>query len=189
MSDLDEFAGDAFTQLEALFVVPFLEILRDLLGLFLGVEGLFREGSLAAFLLMAAALEFGVFFVEPPTVHQHNLGNVSRGAGAVDGSVKAEFDQPWQPSAMIEVRMREDHRVDFVRTDGETLPVARLEVVLLVESAVNQDILAVGLQQVAGAGHIARRAMKTELDVQFAFSCQGMPEKFMVNIVPFSLRV
>ena len=91
---------------------------------------------------------------------------------------ETQFDQPRESPAVVEVRMGEKHRVNLVGTDGEALPVSRLEVVLLIESAVHQDILAVGLKQVAGTGHVAGCTMETESDVQFAFSSAGNGKEF-----------
>jgi hypothetical protein len=71
-----------------------------------------------------------------------------------DLALKAAFDQQWNASAMIEVGVRQQQKVDARRIKAEVIGVLFLEFpAALVKAAVNQDAFAGALQQVAGAGH------------------------------------
>jgi hypothetical protein len=58
---------------------------------------------------------------------------------------------------MIEVRVRQDDGVERGRTDGQWLPVAGAQLFEpLKQATVDEDAVAVGFEQMFGAGHRAR---------------------------------
>ena len=83
---------------------------------------------------------------------QHDLAEVAGGEGAVDVSPEALLDEVRQVAAVVDVRVREDHRVDLRWVEEEVL-VALVAVLApaLVEAAVEEDPLAVDFEEVLGA--------------------------------------
>ena len=104
-----------------------------------------------------------VFLLQPCTVEQQHLGEVTCGRRAVDRAGEALFHERGQEAAVVQVRVAQHHRVDRARVDREGRPVAlaqRLEA--LVEAAVEQDALATELDEVARAGDRIRRAEEAD---------------------------
>ena len=89
---------------------------------------------------------------------------------APDVSGKALGDKSRQESAVIDMRMGEQHRVDLARVEVETLEIELLERARTLEhAAIDQDAAVALAQFHAGSGHCARRAVKAQLQ------CHGSP--------------
>ena len=96
--------------------------------------------------------------------HQHDqLGEFHCRFGGDDGLVEAVRDKTWHKARVIEMGMRDDHRVDRGRIDGELGPVQLAQLLLTLEqAAVDQDPGLGGLDQELGAGHRAGGTKETD---------------------------
>src|SRR5687768_18547604 len=98
--------------------------------------------------------ELRILFLQMCRIGQHESAEVRRAGRAVHRSLEPLRDEPWQPSAVVDVGMREDDDIDGFGWNGERSPVAQAEAFeSLEQSAIDQDALAVDVQQVLGAGH------------------------------------
>ena len=88
-----------------------------------------------------------------PGIDQHDVAQVGGGLGGVDRAAEAGFDQAGQVAAVIDVGVREDHRIDIRRLEAEAaVALVGLGARALVQPAVEQDGVPVDLEQVLGAG-------------------------------------
>ena len=121
-------------------------------GVLFGVE---RQRRL---MLAIAALvgELRVFFLQVRGVGQHQPAQIGGAAGAMHRALESLRDQPRQPAAVIDVRVREDDGVDRLGRDRQRRPVAQAQLLQALEQpAVEQDSLAIDFEEVLGAGHRA----------------------------------
>ena len=128
-------------------------------GILFGVE---RQRRV---MLAEAALvrELRVLFLQVRGVGQHQLAQVGRAAGAVHRALEALRDEPRQPAGVIDVRVRQDDGVDRLGRDRQRRPVALPQLLQALEqSAVEQDALAIDLEQMLGAGHRAGGSEKRQ---------------------------
>src|SRR5688572_27423669 len=65
-----------------------------------------------------------ILFLNPSRVRQHQPAQIFRPRSAEDPSLVAVSAQPWQISDVVEVRVRQDDRIDFSRCDWELRPIA-----------------------------------------------------------------
>ena len=153
---------DAGERREGLLVVHRGEEGRHPLGVLHGVERLLRVRALAVLLDMALLLELGVLRLQLGRVHQHDLGYLGGGLGAVYLALEAVAHQLGQQAAVVHVGVGQQQGVDAFGRDGERLPVAFQEVMLLVHAAVHHDALAVGLDEVLGTGDVLGGPQKAQ---------------------------
>ena len=104
--------------------------------------------------LVALPLEGRVLDLEFGGIGEHDRGDLRRDGRRHDPSAEAVAHQPRQVAAVVDVGVREQHRVDGGGGDGEGLPVAGQELPLLVEPAVDEHARAPVLEQVARAGDV-----------------------------------
>ncbi len=101
----------------------------------------------------------GVFGLDLRGVAEHDGRDVGRGLGAVDRPAKARLPQSRKVAAMVDVRVRKDHRVERLRLAMKALvPDPRLGTMPLKEPAVEQQTQILRLQQMLAAGDLARGA-------------------------------
>lgn len=110
---------------------------------------------------MAFLLELGVFFLQLAGVQQHDLGDLGGGLRRVNRPLEAFFDKFGDQAAVVQMGVRQENRIHFVRFDTEILPVAILQVAFLIQAAVDHDLGMVKLQQVPRASDIFGRSEKT----------------------------
>ncbi len=104
-----------------------------------------------------------IFFLKVTAVRQKDRAEVARGGRAVDFSGKALFDQERQVPAVIQMRMGQDDRVNFGRTDRKRFPVPKAQLLeTLEQTAVHQHIFGTRGDQIFGPGHRARGAQKSD---------------------------
>ena len=78
-------------------------------------------------LVLREAVTVGVgriFFLDPAGVGQHDAAEILGAGGAENAAAETLRHQPRQIAAMIEVRVRQDDRVDVCRGNRQVLPVA-----------------------------------------------------------------
>ena len=64
------------------------------------------------FRLLVAVVEIGVFFLQMPGVGQNDAAQINRGWRGINRAAEAFPYQPWNPAAVIEMRVGQNHRVD-----------------------------------------------------------------------------
>ena len=105
----------------------------------------------------------GVLFLQLRSVFEHDPGEVFGRRRTPDPSLETLCDQPRQKAAVIEVRVRENHRLDGIRPDRKRLPVSLTEILQsLKEATIDEQPSPVHLEQVLGSGDGARRAEKSQ---------------------------
>ncbi|EKD93987.1 MAG: hypothetical protein ACD_28C00011G0018 [uncultured bacterium] len=103
VAGIEKRQGDAWKDFERLFVREAMEITEGFFRIFGGVVGL--NGRLSPFeFLRIDVLSF--LFLNMGTVEQHVHTQITRCKGGINGPLKSFLDQPWQSSAVIDVRMR-----------------------------------------------------------------------------------
>ena len=163
VAGIDEGDLDAIANEHGAVVVEGDELPEGLFGIDGGVErGV--EG-----LAFAGAFFVGVFDVgglDPGGVGQHNLAEVAGGGGGVDVSAVALAGEVGEIPAVVDVGVGEDHGGEVGRVEGEMfVAVVGFLAVPLVKPAVEQDALAIDLDEVLGAGGGAGGAVEGDFHV------------------------
>jgi hypothetical protein len=99
----------------------------------------------------------GVFFLKMRGIGQDDPRKVGSGGRAEDAALETLRDEPREVASVIEVRVSEDDGRDRIGLDRKGLPVA-IAHGALEEAAVNEQPLAVQLEQVFGPGDSAGSA-------------------------------
>ena len=141
--------GDPRVQLDVFIVIVGDEVLQGQVGVIGGIEGFhcllpgtepFPGGDLC------------IGFLDVAAVRQQDLAEFFRHMGAVDESFEPFPDQLGQKAAVVDVGMAEDHGIDFTWVEGKFPPVQVPDQLGTLEhAAVQEDLLPVDFQQVAGA--------------------------------------
>ena len=98
-----------------------------------------------------------VLFLQPGRVGKHQLAQIGRARRAEHAAVIPVGDEPRQVAGVIEVRVRQNGRREVGRIDRQRLPIAQPQLLeTLKQPAIDQDLVAAGLEQILGAGHRAR---------------------------------
>lgn len=107
-------------------------------------------------LVLAETLSIGVLgilFLQVAAVLEDQFGQVAGCGGGVDASAKAITHELGQVAGVVQVRVRQYHRVECLRRDRQWLPVQLAQVLQALEqAAVDQDVLSIVAQQMLGAG-------------------------------------
>ena len=85
-------------------------------GIFLGVDGLQRRFILFSALFIKI---FDIIFLDVSRVAQHDIRQIDRGVGGVNFTFETLLDQVGNVATMVDVGMRENHRVNFRGIKGE----------------------------------------------------------------------
>lgn len=100
-----------------------------------------------------ALVERRLLLLQPAGVGQHQAAQLRGAACGMDATAEAVAHQRGKVPGVVEVRVRDHHRVDPGRIDGERIPVPLAQqLVALEEAAVDEDSRASGVDQVAGSG-------------------------------------
>ncbi|MCE2873791.1 MAG: hypothetical protein LW605_08545 [Xanthomonadales bacterium] len=119
-------------------------------------------------------------------VAQHDRQQVAASGIGVDRSAEAALHEQRQPAAVVDMRMAQDHCVDGVRLERERPAVAGARIATALQhAAVEQDLPTGHPQDVAGAGHLTRRAV--ELDLHGFLPLQGPPSWVIMHRVGYIL--
>ena len=119
-----------------------------------------RQGRLV--LRVAVPVGVGrVLFLDLGRIGQYQCAQVARARRAIDPPSEPLCHQARQVAGMIEVRMRQDHRMNRRGFNREWAPVALAQGLQpLKETAVNENPLIAGIEQVLRSGHGTGRAEK-----------------------------
>ena len=115
---------------------------------------------LASLAFVAFAFVFGVFFLEPGRVEHDDLGDLRGRGRAVNRAGEAVFDKLGQQAAMVQMGVRQQNRVNTGGREIERVPVALLELPLLIETAIDEQPRAVDFEHVTGTGDILGTAQE-----------------------------
>ena len=131
-----------------------VQIIDALLGVFGGIE---RDDLLVLLTAVLAVLPLGFHFLNMGRIEQHDLAQVNCGRRGDDLAAEAVTHKLWQTAGMVEVGVRQQHRVDFTRVEIPGQPVTGFHLTAtLEESAVDDDLFpSAGFNQVIGAGDAA----------------------------------
>jgi hypothetical protein len=100
-------------------------------------------------------------------VGQQRAGEVRCGRGEVDRAAEALADERGQVPAVVEVGVRDHHRLELRGREGErAVHAIRILAVALVDSAIEEPGMRAEAQQVARAGHRAGRALEGDAERQ-----------------------
>ena len=130
-----------------------------------GIERLDGIFALPAFLAMPLLLERGVFRLNLGRVAEHQFDQIGRGGGGENRPAIAFLHQFRHQPAMIDVRVGEQHDVEFRRPDRARRPIAGQEFPFLKHAAIDQQPHAVGFEKVLRTGNLPRRPQKLQLHV------------------------
>jgi hypothetical protein len=93
---------------------------------------------LGRFLLVVKAR---LFFLQMAGVRQDDRTQIDCRRRGKDRPVEAFFDQPGNPAAVVEMRVRQNHGINVTRRNGSVFPVAQSPFLLsLKKTAVNQHL-------------------------------------------------
>ena len=156
---VDEVDLDACRHRHRPVVADRLQLRHGAKRIHLGVE---RQRRLVFRVVVAVRLR-RVFLLQPPRVGQDDLDQVLRALGAEHAAAEALRHQPGQVAAVIEVRVRQHHRLDTRRPDRQVLPVPLAQLLQpLEEPGVHQHARAIRLDQVLRARDRPRRTQKRD---------------------------
>ena len=100
----------------------------------------------------------GFLFLQTRCIGQKNLEQISAAARTINWSAKTVLDEPRQIAGVIDVRVRDDHGIHRRRIERRFLPVTLTQFAqALKQSAIDQDLRAIRLNQILRAGHRAGR--------------------------------
>ena len=117
--------------------------------------------------------ERGIFFLDVAAVGQQHSAQVHRAGRGVDGALVAFLDQQRDVAAVVQVRMREHHRIDLGRHHGQRRPVAQAQLLVTLEQpAIHQQPVVVVLDQVLGACDGVGSAEESDGDAHAAILVQ-----------------
>jgi hypothetical protein len=104
-----------------------------------------------------------VLLLQPPGVGQHQLAEIGGSRGAEDAAAEAVRNQPRQQPAVVEMGVRQHHRLHRRRLDRQPRPVPLAQRLQPLEhAAVDEDTMLIDLEQVLGPGNRAGRAEKRQ---------------------------
>ncbi len=125
--------------------------------------------------------ETGVLFLQPAGVGQHQRTQVGRARGAEDSAVKTVGDETWQQAGVIDVRVREDDRVDRRGMNRQRPPVAAPQFLQSLKlTAINEETTTIDLEQVLRAGNGtggAEKRQSSHIDNEAPLSAKTGPER------------
>jgi len=95
------------------------------------------------------AFVLGVFFLYFGRIEQDYLSNLGGRGSAEKLAFETISNELGQQPAVVEVGVCEQNGVNRIWRNSERLPVSGLEITFLVQSAVDENLAAVGLEQMA----------------------------------------
>ena len=111
-----------------------------------------------------AGVTVGIFLLDMGGVEQNDPCQLVTGGSRDNLSAESTLDEEWQPTAMIEVGMGEEHEIDRSRIETEVLTVLfRQHAPSLIHPTIDQDAPPGGFNEVAGSGHLAVGSVERDL--------------------------
>ena len=127
------------------------------------IERLLGVFPFATFPPMSFALVCRIFFLDFRRVAHDHFGKIDGRPRAEDRPLKALADEARNETAMIEVRMRQQQRIDFTWGNGTGLPVSPKERAFLKHAAIDEHFRITCLETVSRTCHLAIRAEEMQL--------------------------
>jgi hypothetical protein len=117
----------------------------------------------------------GILFLDAATVGQEQLAQLEGRARGDDGAAIALPHQQRQRAGMVQVRVRQHHRVERARVEGQGLPVHQTKLLVALEQpAIDQHAPPAVLDEVLRAGHRPGRAEEAQFHAKQAYApCGG----------------
>ena len=120
-----------------------------------------RNGRINTPLLVLAGRVTRVLFLQMGGIQHDQSGQFPRSGRCDDFAGKSPFCQQRQTTAVVQVRVREQHKVDALRIKSERVGIVLAQFMpALIHPAIDQDPPACALHQMAGTGNIAVCAVK-----------------------------
>ena len=157
VAGIGKFRRHALAQVDLLSVLAGGHKLTDPGSVLNGIERLHLGG---AGTLRLAVLPLSVGFLNVGGVCQHDVQQVGRQPGGDDAALEPLLDEHGHAAGVVDMGVGDQHAVDGIGSKGE-LRIVDL-VPSLLQTAVDQDVLAVDLQTVTTAGHALIGAEKAE---------------------------
>jgi hypothetical protein len=163
----DEAKRNLGRELPGLFKLNGTEMLQGVLRLRERVE----RQSWIVLRLLVAIVESRVFFLQMARIRQNDAAQINGGGRGIDGTAETFSHQAWNPSAVVEVSVGQDHRVNAGCRHRCGLPVALPPFLGALEHATIDKHLKAGfsvdfrtcVEQMLGAGHGPSRAEKLDV--------------------------
>ena len=191
VADIREADDDVLSDLDALAVAARAQQAQHALHILERIQRLGRRLAGAGGL---APLPLGLGHLDVRRVAQHDAAQVARRLRGVDRAAKALLIQQRQVAGVVHVRVRDEHKLDLRRRDGDGDVLKQIPP--LFHAAVDQAVVSVDLEQGAAAGHLVVGADKCQLHglAPFRFSfpdfntsargAQPRREKFTNSTIP-----
>ena len=191
VADIREADDDVFPDLDALAVAARTQQTQHALYV---LERIQRFGCRLAGAGGLASLPLGLGHLDVRCIAQHDAAQVACRLRGVDRAAKALLIQQRQVAGVIHVRVRDEHKLDLRRRDGDGDVLK--QVASLLHAAVDQAVVPADLKQSAAAGHLVVGADKCQLHglAPFRFSfpdfntsargAQPRCEKFTNSAIP-----
>lgn len=150
VTGVDESEGYAFGDGEGSVVADGNELAQDVFGVDAGVaRG--EEFQVVAFAVFVEPLD--VHFMDVSGVREHDAAEVASGGGGVDIAGEAVVAELREVPAVVDVGVGEDDAVDLFGVEGEgAVAFHGLGTSALVETAIEEDALAVDFEEMLRAG-------------------------------------
>ncbi len=123
---------------------------------------------------MPFLFEGRVFGLNLGRVAEHQFDQVGRGEGGDDGAAKTLLHQLRRQSAVVDVGVRQQHRVEIAEPQRAAVPVPLQIGPLLMHAAVDQEPRTVGLDIVLRAGDLACGPQKLQFHGAVLGECTGL---------------
>ena len=191
VADIREADDDVFPDLNALAVAAWAQQTQHALHVLERIQRLGRRLAGAGGL---APLPLGLGHLDVRRVAQHDAAQVAGRLRGVDRAAEALLIQQRQVAGVVHVRVRDEHKLDLRRRDGDGNVLK--QVPPLLHAAVDQAVVPADLEQGAAAGHLVVGADKCQLHglAPFRFSfpdfntnargAQPRREKFTNSAIP-----
>ena len=122
-----------------------------------------------------------VFFLQVAGIRKQDAAQIDGRLRGVDRAAVAFLHQSRNPTTVIEMRVRQNHRIDFIRWNGRLLPIPFAPLLLsLEESAVDQHLetrsscaVVVRVNQMFRTGYRTCRAEKLYVGQEFFLCCKN----------------
>ena len=124
-------------------------------------HGVHRFDLLAPRALALAVFPLGLKLLDVRGVAQHDAAEVAGRVGRADRAAEAQLGQQGKAAGVVDVRVGQQHIVDFARREGDFLVL--IFIGALLHAAVDQEFLPARLQIVTAAGDLVVRAQKRQL--------------------------
>ena len=154
---------DAGQDVKQVVVLNRAKLLERLDGMMLFVER-FEECLPVPFTLFVDV--FHVVLLDLRAIEQHDGRKVSRGGSRVNGAFETGLDQRRKVSTVVDVRVGQDHGIDFVAREREFAVLLESDFSFaLVQPTVKQDLFPLVVNQVHRSGYRLGRAPELDFHV------------------------